>query len=216
MRKSSKDLRHLWQIFLESLREKSVSTNTNNTEIIPVVTKIYNKNTNVYSYIISDLDVLFYIIVPFFSNIKFKTRKYTDFYLWTIAIKLRIYGFNLIPEGKDLLLKISNSTNKSRYNNNLEIPSKSEIDRFFLNRKPLLDINTNSHTTLVQDFFRKKGSRYGFEVFVYKDNKFVGHYPSYNKAQKALSIKGNKTIARLIDTGRISKIYGYKFYSNQL
>ena len=29
------------------------------------VTKIYNKNTNVYSYIISDLDVLFYIIVPF-------------------------------------------------------------------------------------------------------------------------------------------------------
>ena len=49
------------KIFLESLREKSVSTNTNNTEIIPVVTKILQtiKKTNVYSYIISNLDVLF-------------------------------------------------------------------------------------------------------------------------------------------------------------
>lgn len=38
------------------------------------VTKIFNKKTNVYSYIISDLDVLFNIIVPFFSKLKFKTR----------------------------------------------------------------------------------------------------------------------------------------------
>lgn len=124
----------------------------------------------------------------------------------------------MIPEGKKLLLKISNSTNKSRYNNNnLEIPSKSEIDIFFLNREPLLKYNSNkSHTTLVQDYFRNKGSRYGFEVFVYKDNKFVGHFPSYSKAQKALLIKSNKTISRLIDTDRISKIHGYKFYLNQL
>ena len=38
------------KIFLESLREKSVSTNTNNTEIIPVVTKIYNKKTDKKSF----------------------------------------------------------------------------------------------------------------------------------------------------------------------
>ena len=89
------------------------------------------ENKIVYSYTISDLDVLFHIIVPFFSNLQFKTRKLIDFNLWVIAIKLHIYGYYLKPEGRALLLKISQSTNKARYGNKVELPTQSEIDNVF-------------------------------------------------------------------------------------
>ena len=56
-----------------------------------------------------------------------------------------------------------------------------------------------------------KGSRFGFNVYVYKNDQFIGHFSSYNQAQKHLNIRGNRTISRLIDTGKTSKIYGYKF-----
>ena len=46
-----------------------------------------------------------HIIIPFFSNLEFKTRKLVDFKLWIIAIKLHIYGYYLLAEGKFLLLK---------------------------------------------------------------------------------------------------------------
>ena len=115
-------------------------------------------------------------------------------------------------------MKISKSTNKSRYNKNLEVPSQKTIDNFFrLHQTPLLNTSSRqSHTKLVQEFLRSKGSRYGFNVYVYKNDEFVGHFISYRKAQLALNIKSNKTISRLIDTNKISKIGGYKFYSKKL
>jgi hypothetical protein len=42
---------------------------------------------------------------------------------------------------------------------------------------------------------------------------FVGHFSSYYDAQKKLEIKGNRTISRLIDTGKTDKVQGLKFFS---
>ena len=36
-----------------------------------------------------------------------------------------------------------------------------------------------AHTLLAQEYFRNKGSRAGFEVYVYKDDIFIGHFSSY-------------------------------------
>lgn len=181
-----------------------------------MVNKTLNKKTNVFSYIISDLDVLYHIILPFFSKLQFKTRKLIDFNLFCVAIKLHIQGYYLTPEGRALLLKITKSSNKARYGNNVELPNQIEIDNIF-NAEPPFDINSGkTHTLLAQEYLRIKGSRSGFEVYVYKKNIFIGHFSSYNEAQNKLKIKGNRTISRLIDTEKASKLQGYKFYSKPL
>ena len=107
---------------------KGVASNT-----FVKVTKVLNKRTNVYSYIISDLDVLFHIIIPFFSNLQFKTRKLIDFDLRITAIKLHIFGYYLTPEG---LLKISTNSNKARYDNKVaRIVAKDSIKLSSLSNK---------------------------------------------------------------------------------
>ena len=209
------------EIILSSIKQYLESfkslPNSNLSSIQPNMIKILNKNTNVLSYVISDLDVLHQIIVPFFSQLQFKTRKLIDFNFWVIAIKLHIYGYYLIPEGKSLLLKISQCTNKQRY-------GKDDINNSFLQEEienifkiePPFDLNLGkSHTLLAQEYSRKRGSRLGFEVYVYKNDNYMGKFSSYNEAQKQLNLKSNKTISRLIDTDKASKLEGYKFYSSK-
>jgi LAGLIDADG DNA endonuclease family protein len=88
------DLLNLIKIFLESLRPLPNSPIKN---LKPVVNKIINKRTKVLSYTITDLDVLYHIIVPFFLSLQFKTRKLIDYNLWVTAIKLHIFGYYLLP-----------------------------------------------------------------------------------------------------------------------
>ena len=207
------NLLNIIKFFLESLKPLSALSVPN---LTLKINRVLNKRTNVYSYIISDLDVLFHIIIPFFSNLEFKTRKLVDFKLWIIAIKLHIYGYYLLPEGKFLLLIIVNSSNKARYGNNIILPDESKINNLFKLKAPF-DFNSGkSYTILAQEYAKAKGSRTGFEVYVYKNNKFIGHFHSYSQAQKEFSLKSNKTISRLIDTDKVSKVYGYKFYSKPI
>ena len=70
------------------------------------------------SYLINDIDVLFDYIVPFFEKLNFQTRKFVDFQLWSVAIKIHKLGYFYISEGRDLLVKIASSTNKFRYSTN--------------------------------------------------------------------------------------------------
>ena len=78
------NLLNIIKFFLESLKPLSALSVPN---LTLKINRVLNKRTNVYSYIISDLDVLFHIIIPFFSNLEFKTRKLVEFKLWIIAIK---------------------------------------------------------------------------------------------------------------------------------
>lgn len=66
------------KLFLASLPR--VSTSILNTSV-PSLSANFNKVTNVYSYVITDIDVLFDYILPFFSNLNFYSRKFIDFKL---------------------------------------------------------------------------------------------------------------------------------------
>jgi hypothetical protein len=96
------------------------------------MTKALNKRTNVYSYVLTDVDVLYYIIFPFFANLEFKSRKFIDFKLWCIGLFLHKYGYLYLPEGKNLIAKITNCINKKRYTNNTVQPiyiTQNDIER---------------------------------------------------------------------------------------
>lgn len=84
----------------------------------PNVTMALNKKTNVYSYVISDIDVLFYVILPFLNCLEFKSRRFVDFKLWSIGLLLRKYGYFYLAEGKILLVDITKCINKQRYSTN--------------------------------------------------------------------------------------------------
>ena len=57
-----------------------------NSEILPVnVVSTTNIRTNVVSIVVSNVDALYYYILPLLDSCKFYSRKYEDFKLWRIA-----------------------------------------------------------------------------------------------------------------------------------
>ena len=107
-----------------------------NSDILPVnVTSATNIRTNVVSIVISNVDALYYHILPWLDSSKFYSRKHVDFKLWKIALLLKINGYYYLTEGKNLFLDISDVLNKrySTDNNLVDINKAIEniYERFY-------------------------------------------------------------------------------------
>jgi hypothetical protein len=63
-------------------------------------------------------DTLYQYIAPFFAEKRLLTRKSFDFYIWLICLHLIIYGYQKLPQGKVLLLKLRHNMNNARYLSN--------------------------------------------------------------------------------------------------
>nr|QDH07261.1 hypothetical protein [Ophiocordyceps sinensis] len=101
--------------FLTELSNADIPKNSKISSIN--VTNATNIKTNVISLVISNIDALFYYILPLLDSSKMYTRKYIDFKLWKTAILLKIKGYYYLSEGKNLFLDISEVLNK-RYSTN--------------------------------------------------------------------------------------------------
>jgi len=184
------------------------------------MTKIINKKTNVLSYTIQDIEILNNYIIPFFSNMIFKSRKKLDYEMWVYAINIRIKGYHQIKEGKNILMKISKGSNKYRYSNyKLEktvLPTKNEINNLF--SLPIIYSGNKGLTYKEQiiEYALKNKRRKGYPVYVYKDGKEIemSHFSSYSLAIRTLNINSN-IISRYIDTGKLYK-NKYIFSSTKL
>lgn len=118
------------------------------------------ENKNAYHLVITDKDVLFQYIFPFFSNLNFYSRKRIDFIIWSIGLFLFIYGYTHLPKGKELLLKLSNNMNSNRYFSDLsDFLDVQEIIELF-EIAPPFDIHSGkSHFNLTKEYYKIKGSR---------------------------------------------------------
>jgi hypothetical protein len=174
------------------------------------MTKVINKNTNVLSYTLQDLEILYKNIVPFFSSMVFKSSKKLDYEMWIHAINLRIKGYHHIKEGKMILMKISKGTNKYRYSNYKHIktilPTDNEINNLFLLPAIYSDIKGLTYKEQIREYALKTKRRKGYLVYVYEDGKNIEMSPfsSFSLATKTLNIKSN-IISRYIDTGKLYK-----------
>lgn len=101
--------------FLTELSNADIPKNSKISSIN--VTNATNIKTNVISLVISNIDALFYYILPLLDSSKMYTRKYIDFKLWKTAILLKIKGYYYLSEGENLFLDISEVLNK-RYSTN--------------------------------------------------------------------------------------------------
>lgn len=115
---------------------------------------IGGKNNNTaYQLTISDTDVLFQFIFPFFNNLTFLSRKGVDFKIWSVGLFLIINGYSKIPKGKAILLKLSNNMNSKRYFSNIiDFIDIEEINALFEIEPPFNIFSKKSHFTLAKEY----------------------------------------------------------------
>lgn len=177
---------------------------------------IIKNNTNAYQLVITDKDVLFQYIYPFFRSLPFYSRKGIDFAIWGLVLYIFMYGYHNLPLGEILLLKLSNSMNSKRYFSNLiDFIDLDKIKNIF-NVEPPFDIHSGkSHFYLAKEYSLAKGSRKGFKVYIYKNGIEIKGSPfnSFRSGSKALGINSTSSIRNYLDTGKIFKD-GYTFYTS--
>jgi hypothetical protein len=187
------------------------------------INNCYNKNTSMCRLAVTDVDVLYFIILPFFSSLSFISRKYIDFQLWTLGLLLHKYGYFYMDLGKNLLIKITKNINNNRYSTSsgsLRIPiSQVEVNNVFVTPMPF-DLTLNySHLYNVKLAIEKKGGSKGFITYVYDKGVLVnnGAFKSRKEAQRYIENTLNismspSTISSYMDTTKIYK-NRYSFYS---
>lgn len=77
-------------------------------KILPLnIVNTVNAKTSVTSLVITNVDALYYYILPLLDSHTMYTYKSTSFKLWRLALILKIQGYYLLPEGKRLFLDVS-------------------------------------------------------------------------------------------------------------
>lgn len=198
----------------------NLNTLSNKEQPYPVanVIKTLHVPTSMCILSISDVDVLYFIILPFFSSLSFVSRKFIDFQLWTLGLLLIKNGYVFTERGKDLLLKIKKNMNNKRYtNSSLERPitiSQLEVDSVFSSLMPFdLTLNQTHHQN-VRKLTGKKGGNQGCIVYAYDKDQLINNAPflSYKAAKRYIQNISTSTISFYINTGKIYKDR-YTFYS---
>ena len=177
---------------------------------------IIKDNTNAFQLVITDKDVLFQYIYPFFRGLSFYSRKAIDFSIWGLVLYIFIYGYHNIPNGREILLKLSNNMNSKRYFSDLsDFIEEDEIKNLFKIEPPFDIESGKSQFILAKEYSLTKGSRKGFKVYIYKNGVEIKGSPfdSFRSGVKALSSISASSIRNYLDKGKIFKD-GYTFYSS--
>ena len=199
---------------------------------LPHIKKKNNINP-VYSFSISNQDILYYIIAPFFLRRKLLTRKGYDFFIWLICLNIVIFGYVKLTLGKIILLQLSKNMNDKRYSKYNELKNEYiyssntiysiiyESLKFLFSKTPLFDLlSGKSYKELSNSYSRNKLHKnlylkQGYSVFVYKglSQSLDSSFSSIKEASQILNIPVYK-ISSYIDTGLA--IRGYYLFSNKI
>jgi hypothetical protein len=156
--------------------------------------------TNVLSLTLNSIDSLHDILVLNFLSLEFQTRKNVDFLYWALVLYMHKFGYFYLPEGRKLVVKISNYINKSRYSNSGNNPSIPEINSSIFDSP--LPVNLEpymSHLVFSQTFSKLQNK---ILIWVYDKDILVEGSPFYSLSDAAESIGLKRTssiIKRYLD-----------------
>lgn len=202
--------------YLISLSNNTKYFHTQNNKILPLnVTSTTNVRTNVVSLVVSNIDALYYYILPLLDESKFYSRKAIDFKLWRMALILKIHGYYYTLEGKNLFLDISEILNK-RYSTTISTDNVNgiinNISKKFediIKKDSPFDIKLDlPHTENVRKFSIANRSENPKIVYIYTNEGLIEGSPftSFSAAHKALGLNpSSNTCNRYIDTNRLYK-----------
>lgn len=103
-------------------KEKLNNITNGSSNLVSTIFKVPNvrlkKNVNpVHTFSITDQDIIYQYIGPFFAKRQMLSRKGFDFYIWLICIYLIIHGYSKTLDGKLLVIYLSKNMNNARYSN---------------------------------------------------------------------------------------------------
>ena len=127
-----------------------------------------------------------------------------------------IYGYHNLPNGREILLKLSNNINSKRYFSDLsDFIEADEIKNLFRIEPPFDIYSGKSNFILAKEYSLYKGSRKGFKVYIYKNGVEIKGSPfdSFRSGGKAIKLNSVSSIRNYLDTDEIFKD-GYTFYSS--
>jgi LAGLIDADG endonuclease/Cytochrome b/b6/petB len=209
-----KQILDIISIFIENINLSPIYDNL----IIPRKPNcIIKDNKGSYQLVITDTDILFQYIYPFFKELPFYSRKGIDFKIWSLGLFLIVFGYYCLPKGKQLLIKLSNNMNSKRYFSNIcDVFDIEEIENLFKSNPPFDIFSGKSHFILAKEYALFKGSRQGFKLYIYKNEIEIKGSPfnSYRLGGKAIGLNSVSSIKNYINTGKIYKD-GYTFYSKK-
>lgn len=199
--------------------EKWLINYTNNVNIKFNLT--LNKRTNVYSLVMNNMDVLWYVIIPLFLNNNMYSKKKVDFILWKKVVQIHKLGYHFMSLGKSLIVLITQNININSSTLDLNEKEKNilEIEKLFnslLLVKPLIELNENiPHAKLIRNCTKIKTTK---SIYIYKNNVLLEGSPfnSYADANEALGLnRSGRTIFINIDTNKLYKNI-YLIVSNKI
>lgn len=189
--------------FLLSLLDEASYMLGSTTKLINIYDKKLQNNQKPVSILeIYQIDFICNILIPFFNNIKFRTKKYEDYLDFRTIAFLILYGKYLTEKGKELIIKLGDTMNNNRLSTNssrifLDEKDKSEIS-FLIKSKPLIHIDSQGRAKIISE------NKYIRSTYIIKINFINGSFNYFTNGiscAKFLHVS-NYTITTRLNDGK--------------
>jgi len=166
---------------------------------------------------VSDSNYISNVIIPFFDNLIWLSKKELDYLDWKVVLNLKIQGKHFLPEGNDIIVSICNRMNLNRLSTNIKSEAclegkitkssagSSIIKDLDLKIKLLLEAPSNLEVHSDGKIYIKSLGKYlrgrgNVKVEVFKEGIFFRSFDSIVDCSKHFKVDP-KTINRRLDSG---------------
>lgn len=192
--------------FLLNLLDEHSYILGSSTKLINILDKKVKDNHKSVSILdITQIDFICNILIPYFNNIEFRTKKYLDYVDFRTIALLLLEGKHLTEKGKELIVKLGNSMNDNRLTTNsnpfiLDENTKLELKKL-INSKPLIEIDNEGRAKIISE------NKYIRSIYIIKAefcNGTFNYFTNGVSCAKSLHISNNTVTSRLND-GKLVK-----------
>ncbi len=173
------------------------------TKLINILDKKSNKGPRAVSLLdITQIDFVYNILIPYLESLEFRAKKYKDFLDFKTLAMLIFQGKHLTDNGKELMIKLSNTMNDNRLSTNpspkiLDTKTQFELD-LLIKSEPLISIDSEGRAMVISE---NKYIRSTYVIKVYFLNGTVSYYTSGTSCAKSLHVS-NDTITKRLNDGK--------------
>lgn len=139
---------------------------------------------------ISNINALYFFVLPFFINQKFYSRKEIDFKLWVVALLLHYRNLSHTKEGHLILHSILNNINDSRYSTYIKQDTEKIYDPIELSKINNIMNNLGDNSKSIK-FHSIKA------LYLFKDKKYIQKFETITKGWEFLKFQENYPYSRI-------------------
>lgn len=187
--------------FLLNLLDEHSYILGSSTKLINIIDKEVRGNNKAVSILdITQIDFICNILIPYFDNVEFRTKKYLDYLDFKTIAYLLLDGKHLTENGKNLIINLGDTMNNSRLSTNpnsivLDEKSKLKLEKL-INSEALIHIDEEGRVKIIAE---KKYIRSTYIIKTEYLNGIIIYFTNGVSCAKSLHISNNTVTARLND-----------------